>query len=119
MNDGFTFLETLVALLVAGILALAAGSAVIHSLRAEMTADWARAGAFFSQTIASEFYLGTIVSNACEVSGATWGVAATIVAPNRREPDSPAWRVYVLAPAARPSQVISVCLRLPEPAGTR
>lgn len=63
-RTGFTLLEALIAMLVAVVITLAAGSALIGSLRAESAAAHAIEHEFAAQRQVTRFYLAQPITNA-------------------------------------------------------
>ena len=110
MRQGFTFVEVLVALLVASILVLIACTAVITSLRAEQTAEWLREGGFLMRQISTETYLNLATTGLAIRVGSPWAVDSEVV-PDESETEPALWRVWTLYPKDRPSLRIAVAMR--------
>lgn len=106
---GFTFIEVLVALAVCVLLVSAVCSSLLTSLRAEQTADGARAASFEISQLTSQSWLGTLDSKAF-AAHTEWDLAET----KARAPgdDGQAeWRVLNLGAKDRPSMHITIALQ--------
>ena len=98
MSRGFTYIELLIAIVIAGLLALTAGSALLTSLRAERAAQAQREARFLLQSAATRAFLGLDPTGALEGTEAAWRVTP-VEAPAARDTHAPRWRTWELAPA--------------------
>jgi prepilin-type N-terminal cleavage/methylation domain-containing protein len=108
MNHGFTFVEVLVALLVAAILVAAASSTLIASLSAEQTAARLQDAGLLAQTIASRTHRRAEETN--QVAQADWAVSSDVIEV-KDESATNTWRVWLFFPKDRPSLAVSLALR--------
>ncbi|MFH0954348.1 MAG: prepilin-type N-terminal cleavage/methylation domain-containing protein [Verrucomicrobiota bacterium] len=109
-RNGFTFIEVLVALLMASILVSVACSAIITLLRAEQTADRLREGGFLARQVSAETYLGLVTTGLEVQVDSAWAADSEIV-PDDSETEPGLWRVWTLYPKDRPSLRTAVATR--------
>ncbi len=106
MSRAFTYLEILVALLITGLLALAVGSVLLTSLRAERAAQAEREARLLFESAATRGLLGMDPAGALENARPGWHMTpAPIERPH--DTNAPHWRAWDLesddpaAPRAR------------------
>ena len=108
MNQGFTFVEVLVALLVAALLVSAASSALITSLAAERTAARMQEATLLVPTIASREYLQPGETNGA--LHADWAVNSDVVETKGASATN-TWRMWTMSPKDRPLLTMTFALR--------
>ncbi|MFH0909419.1 MAG: prepilin-type N-terminal cleavage/methylation domain-containing protein [bacterium] len=103
---GFTFVETMVALVVCVILLSVVSKALITSLRAEQTAAWLQQGSLTCDRIAAAHVAGLSVTDIIAGAGSSWEIVATEI------PDGDIhWRVWSVSPVDRPSLMVKTTFR--------
>jgi prepilin-type N-terminal cleavage/methylation domain-containing protein len=94
---GFTYVEVLIALVIAGLLALAAGGVLLTSLRAERSAQDQRELRFLLQSVATRTFLGLSPTGALDQAASGWRLQPLEVVSNA-DTNAPRWRSWELAP---------------------
>lgn len=98
MSRAFTYLEILVALLITGLLALAVGSVLLTSLRAERAAQAEREARLLYESAATRGLLGMDPAGALENLGPGWHMTSTPIEKSN-DTNAPQWRAWDLEPA--------------------
>jgi prepilin-type N-terminal cleavage/methylation domain-containing protein len=111
MKSGFTFVEVLIALLVAVILASVACSSLITSLKAEQVSGWQRDASFLVNRLASETRLGIEPPAVMTQAGSDWEVHWDDIESGAGT-DVITWRVWILYPRERPSMTVTFSSRM-------
>ncbi len=111
MNDGFTFVEVLIALLVATILVSVACSSLITSLKAEQVSDWQRDASFLVNHLATEARLSIESTGVLMRAETDWEITSDEIETGSG-PDAMAWRVWIVYPRERPSLTVTFCSRM-------
>ena len=110
-RSGFTFVEVLIALLVAVILVSVACSSLITSLKAEQTSDWQRDASFLISQLSTEARLGIESTGVVTQVRADWEVNSDDIKAGEG-PDAIMWRIWILYPRERPSLTVTFCSRM-------
>ena len=111
MKSGFTFVEVLIALLVAVILVSVACSSLITSLKAEQTSDWQRDASFLVSQLATEARLGVESTGVVAQAGTDWEINSDDIEAGSG-PEAITWRVWILYPRERPSLTVTFASRM-------
>jgi Tfp pilus assembly protein PilV len=111
MKSAFTFVEVLIALLVAVILVSVACSSLITSLKAEQVSDWQRDASFLVNHLATEARLGIESTGAVTQAGTDWEINSDDIEAGSG-PDAITWRVWILYPRERPSLTVTFSSRM-------
>jgi prepilin-type N-terminal cleavage/methylation domain-containing protein len=111
MKSGFTFVEVLIALLVAVILVSVACSSLITSLKAEQTSDWQRDAAFLISQLSTEARLGIEPTGVVAQVRADWEINSDDIEAGSGL-DEITWRVWILYPRERPSLTVTFSQRM-------
>ena len=111
MKSAFTFVEVLIALLVAVIFVSVACSSLITSLKAEQASDWRRDASFLVNQLATEARLGIESTGVVTQAGADWDIHSDDIEAGSG-PDAITWRVWILYPRERPSLTVTFSSRL-------
>ena len=105
-DEGFTFVETMVALVICVVLLSVVSPALIASLRAEQTAAWLQDGTLTCNRIAAAGFAGLPFTNIIADAGPGWEIAETEI------PDGEVqWRVWSVSPVDRPSLMVKTTVR--------
>ena len=110
-SSGFTFVEVLIALLVAVILVSVACTSLITSLKAEQISDWQRDASFLMNQLVTEARLGIESTGVVTQVSADWEITSDDIEVGS-EPDVVSWRVWILYPRERPSLTVTFSARL-------
>jgi prepilin-type N-terminal cleavage/methylation domain-containing protein len=111
MKSGFTFVEVLIALLVATILVSVACSSLITALKAEQISDWQRDASFLVNQLATETRLGLESTGVVAQASFDWEINSEDIETGSG-PDAIAWRVWILYPRQRPSLTVTFSSRM-------
>ena len=111
MKVGFTFLEVLIALLVAVILVSVACSSLMTSLKAEQIADWQRDASFLVNQLATETKLSIESTGVTARAQEGWEIHSDDIEAGSG-PHAIMWRVWILYPRERPSLTVTFSSRL-------
>lgn len=103
---GFTFVETMVALIICVVLLSTVSSALIASLRAEQTASWLQEGTLTCNRIAAAELAGLPFTNILADVGSAWEISVTDIADGDL-----LWKVWSVSPADRPSLMVKTATR--------
>ena len=93
-RDGFTFVETIVALVICVVLLSVVSKSLLASLRAEQTSTWLQQGSLTCDRIAAARY------------AAAWTIENTEILDGTN-----VWRVWSVIPADRPSLMVRTTFR--------
>lgn len=105
-SDGFTFIEVLVAIIVAGLLIGVSSVSLITSLRAEQNAAWLRDTIPLLRQTTARTWLGTIIDE--PVTDPEW----EIVGAADEKSDGGPWQLWILSPKQRPSLRVTLASRM-------
>ena len=110
MKSGFTFVEVLIALLIATLLISVACSSLITSLKAEQISDWQRDASFLMSRLTTEARLGLEPTGTVVQASADWEINSDNINTGE-ETNTITWRVWILYPRERPSMTVTFASR--------
>jgi len=105
-NEGFTFIEVLVALIVAGLLVGVSSVSLITSLRAEQNAAWLRDAVPIIRQITTRTWMGTATEE--PVTNPDWDITTTVDTEDSLNP----WQMWMISPRQRPSLRVTLASRM-------
>ena len=105
-RDGFTFVETIVALVICVVLLSVVSKSLLASLRAEQTSTWLQQGSLTCDRIAAARYAELPVTDVVTSAGAAWTIENTEILDGTN-----VWRVWSVIPADRPSLMVRTTFR--------
>ena len=105
---GFTYVEVLIAFLIAAILTTAVCSTLIVSLRAEREAAWLRQCRFTVQSLVADVYANEKPTDAVAAAYPDWAIDIEEADSRDASGRGVSWEIWRLSPRSRPSLAVTV-----------
>lgn len=112
-SDGFTFMEVMVALVMASILVGVTCTALVTALNAERLAGHMRTAGFMAQELTTLQYRAEAPTNLIQRVETEWVFGSNTVVQTSEETNI-TWQVWTLSPLDRPSWSVEICFAATE-----